>query len=145
MGIEKDFEKFLKERSEIAEQIKKATDMYSIEAFMDSLAIKASLDDVLKNESEFTFKCKNHNPIIYMYGSRIALAIALCEMMNHDGDFYGMLRMVCRYWEMKKMGGVHEEQCVKKTNSKEELDVLREMMYKSPEEVEKLMKETEKK
>lgn len=141
----KEFEKFRNKRKEIAKKMEKAIDNRSFEALMQILDIKMHLNESLKEETEIIFNMNGDSaPCISLHCSRYMLALAIMAMMNYNDDFYDMLSLICRMKELEEMGTIKAVGERHECQSKEELHVMREMLNKSPEEVEKLKKELEK-
>ncbi len=141
----KDFEEFRNKRKEMAKKMEKAIDNRSFEALMQLLDIKLHLDEIVKQDAEIIYTMNGDSaPYISLHCSRHMLALAIMAMMNYDDDFYEMLSLVCRMKELEEMGIIKAVGEIHKCQSKEELHVMREMLNKSPEEVEKLKKELEK-
>lgn len=139
-----DFDEFRKKRKEINEKLQKAIDGNTIEALLNHISLLKGIEDVMNKEMEFTFKSRKGNPVMSLYGSKIGLAFAITEFMDHDDDFYGMLNLVCRVWEMKKLKGYQSEGFSHICETKEELDIMREMANKSPEDREKILEQLKK-
>lgn len=139
-----DFDEFREKRKEINEKLQKAVDGNTIEALLHHIAIQKGIEDVMNKEMEFTFKSRKGNPVMSFYGTNIGLAFAITEIMDHDDNFYEMLNLVCRVWEMKKLNGYQAEAFSHKCETKEELDIMREMANKSPEDREKIIEQLKK-
>lgn len=141
----KEFEKYSNKRKEMAKKMEKAIDNRSFEALIQSLDIKMHLNEILKQDTEIIFTMNGDSaPCISLHCSRHMLALAIVAMMNYNDDFYDMLSLICRMKELEEVGIINQVGETHKCQSKEELHVMREMLNKSPEEVEKLKKELEK-
>lgn len=139
-----DFDEFREKRKEINEKLQKAVDGNTIEAMLHHISLQKGIEDVMNKEMEFTFKSREGKPVMSLYGSRVGLAFAITEFMNQGDDFYGMLNLVCRVWELKQFNGIQTEGFSHICESKEELDIMREMANKSPEDREKILEQLKK-
>ena len=131
------FEKFFKDREEVKNKILKfyeKDDNNEIIRLVTSNSVMSSL----KKDYKITIEQKNEKPCIAISASR-ALVINACFMLlNCFGDFYENLYRVLTLKEIELGCGPWFNCDVQmQPDTTEEMEVLREMFLKSPEEIEK--------
>lgn len=144
MGISREeFEKFTKDREEIKNKILEFYDSKTpYELFR--LQIVNKFYDQLKNDYKILIEQKNKQPMMAIYANKLLLFNAIFMLLNENGQFYENLYGVLTLKEMEMADGPWFSLGVTAhPKSEEECDVLREMILKSPGEIEKIKKQLE--
>lgn len=135
------FEKFSKDREEIKSKI---LEFYEPKPEYEVFRFHTitHLEDELEKDYEFCSKQVNGNPVFSISGSTIQLWNAIYMLLNYDGNFYKNLHGILTLKELEMAEGPWFDLGAQvRLKSREELNVIREMVMKSPEEIEKIKKQ----
>lgn len=129
--------KFKKDREEVKNKILK---FYEKDDSMELLRLVTNTGVVssLTNDYKITIEQKNKKPCIAISANKAMVINACFMLLNFNGNFYENLYKVLALKEMELSCGpwfncdIHIQ-----PDTTEEMEVLREMFLKSPEEIEK--------
>lgn len=126
-----DMNNFLKKTEEFKNQINRA------EVQMAGLAIMESKEVIKRTGQKIVFKTENGGLEIECNASSTVVMIGIYELMNNMG-LKKCLNMLAALHGLKQTAAI--DMIVKGGNlsSREELEVMKELLNKSPEEIEKL-------
>ena len=138
MSEKENFEKFIKDREEIKNNV---LDFYNkkIENEFFRLAINNALPELGEKDFKYLVEQKNGHPLVMAQGNDITLYNALYMLINTTGDFYKAIRALLALKEIELSCGPWYDSSFKhETKTPEEGELLKELFQKSPEEIEKI-------
>lgn len=113
------------------------------------IRILASLAALEMDKGEYKIEIeqkKDKGPNITVRASRMQIAYAIHMLLSSTGDYYQMLYMVFAIKEVEKScGDLFKTAASFQAKSQEELDVIKTLFEKNPEELEALKRQMEKK
>lgn len=131
------FEKFMKDREEVKNKILKFYEPDNNNELI-RLITSNSVMSSLKKDYKITIEQKNEKPCIAIHASKALLINACFMLLNCCGDFYENLYRVLALKEMELSCGPWINCDARmQPDTTEEMEVLKEMFLKSPEEIEK--------
>lgn len=141
-----DFEKFEEFKKNKAECNRKLKEAVVVDEFREVVATMAVMDQpkgIEKRKISLTYEqVPGKPPIVGVQGTSLDIAFAINQIMDYDDSFYDVLRYVCHYRRIQELGAIKVVDSTKiNCENKEQIDLIRELWNKSPEELEKLKKD----
>lgn len=142
MDYEK-FEEFRKNKAECNRKLKEAVELDGFRENLECIMVTNKLNGLDEREISVTFEqVPGKPPIVGVKGNGLDIAFAICQLMDYDDSFYEVLKFVCHYRRIQELGGITVVNGGKiNCEGKEQRDLIRELWNKSPEELEKLIKD----
>lgn len=140
------FTEFKEKKDECNRKLKEAVELDVANEALEIIIASKALDEVTERNINATFEQKaGRMPLVGAQGSKHNIAFAISQIMEFDNDFYGILKLVCAYKRLQEIGAFKVFSAGKiDCEGREQRDLIRELMNKSPEELEKIKKDLKK-
>ena len=140
------FMEFKEKKDECNRKLKEAIELDVANEALELMIASKTLDEVTERDVNATFEQKaGRMPLVGVQGSKHNIAFAISQIMEFNDDFYGILKLVCVYKRLQELGAFKLLSAGKiDCEGKEQKDLIRELMKKSPEELEKIKKDLKK-
>ncbi len=110
-----------------------------------TLSCASSLSKISSRDITVSFEQKGgQRPICAIHGKENDIAFAISQLMDYDDNFYETLTRVCAFRKMQEGESFKAKTTSINCDSKEQQDVFRELLRRSPEEVDRLKEELKK-
>lgn len=110
-----------------------------------TLSCASSLSKISSRDITVSFEQKGgQKSICAIHGKENDIAFAIYNLMDYNDNFYETLTRVCAFRKMYECGSFKTESRIYNCESKEQQEIFRELLRKSPEEVDRLKEELKK-